>query len=389
MWLSGSRIPRIPGYVSVGSRRYAEWHNLAYQATTDEISEAGTNEQITEPMVERPEYVTPTAILPRPGTPPSIECTSDQGKIDPANSNNLRTKVEADIGDPTMDEEICIKEGGRLFAEDVEDQMAVLPEVTEDLQIGDTNINTQEEIERLVQIIWKRKHLLIGKGNALPPAAKGNGIDIRLCIDYRLVNSLTRLMVYPMPLINDLLDDLDKVLRYCSLDMASGFWVVPKTDRTRSISAFITPFGLFEWNRMPFGLKNAPQIYQRLLDNALYGFVKVTQDQDRSERKDVFETGEPDLERNESVLGRRSYIDDILVTGRSWDALCEKVEKLLDACDEWNLSISVTKSFWGRQKVDYLGHRVSAEGLETHPKDLSALQELPFPTNLRCNHSWE
>ncbi|POM75367.1 Reverse transcriptase [Phytophthora palmivora] len=56
--------------------------------------------------------------------------------------------------------------------------------------------------------------------------------------------------------------------------MASGFWVVPMTDRARSISAFITPFGLFEWNRMPFGLKNAPQIYQRLLDNALYGFVK-------------------------------------------------------------------------------------------------------------------
>ncbi|POM71072.1 LOW QUALITY PROTEIN: Reverse transcriptase [Phytophthora palmivora] len=195
-------------------------------------------------------------------------------------------------------------------------------------------------------------------------------------------------MVYPMPLINDLLDDLDKILSYCSLDMASGFWVVPMTDRARSISAFITPFGLFEWNRMPFGLKNAPQIYQRLLDNALYGFVKVTQDQDQSDRKDVFETGEPDLERNESVLRRRSYIDDILVTERSWGALSEKVEKLLDACDEWNLSISVAKSFWGQQKVDYLEQRVSAEGLETHPTDLAALQELPLPTNLRSMQSF-
>ncbi|POM59650.1 LOW QUALITY PROTEIN: reverse transcriptase [Phytophthora palmivora] len=418
-------------------------------------------------MVERPEYVTPTVILSRPvkaihnvkiagngdASLPSSKCTSDQGKIDPANGNNLRTKVAADIGDPTMDDEvciICIKEGGGLFAEDVEDQMAVLPEVTatteevkiEYLQIGDVKINTPEEIERLMRIIWKRKHLLIGKGNALPPAANGvvcdidvgnakpvaqrcrkvaiqfreklyqlikgllsarmirhstspwaspivviiqkNGIDIRLCIDYRLVNSLTRLMVYPMPLINDLLDDLDKVLWYCSLDMASGFWVVPMTDRARSISAFITPFGQFECNQMPFGLKNAPQIYQRLLDNALYGFLKVTQDQDRPDRKDVFETGEPDLERNESVLGRRSYIDDILIVGR----VMRKVEKLLDACDEWNLSISVTKSFWGRQKVDYLGHHESADGLETHPRDLSALQELPFPTNLRSMQSF-
>ncbi|KAJ8502800.1 hypothetical protein ON010_g19160 [Phytophthora cinnamomi] len=80
-----------------------------------------------------------------------------------------------------------------------------------------------------------------------------------------------------MPLINDLLEDLDKVLWYFSLDMASGFWVVTMTDRARAISPFITPFGLFEWNRMPFGLKNAPppQIYQRMLDNALYGFTRI------------------------------------------------------------------------------------------------------------------
>ncbi|POM70014.1 LOW QUALITY PROTEIN: Hypothetical protein PHPALM_13631 [Phytophthora palmivora] len=192
MWLSGDRIPRIPGYVSVGSRRYAEWQNLAYQATTDETSEADINEQITEPAVERPEYVTPTVILPRPVKAiqnveiagdedvslPLSKCTSDQGKIDLVKSSDLHTKIKANIRDPTM---VCIKEGGTLFAEDVEDQMAVLPEVTttteevkiEDLQIGNTQINTQEEIEQLEQIIWKRKHLLIGKGNALPPAAKG------------------------------------------------------------------------------------------------------------------------------------------------------------------------------------------------------------------------
>ncbi|KAG6591054.1 reverse transcriptase [Phytophthora cinnamomi] len=243
--------------------------------------------------------------------------------------------------DPVEDEQVCIHESGDLHAEDVEAEMAVLPEVTvgtadvkiEDIQVGDPEINAPEEIEHLRGLIWKRRHLLIGKGNALPPAARGvvcdidvgdarpiaqrvrkvapqfreklsdlikgllgaqiikasispwaspivviikkNGVDIRLCIDYRLVNSLTRLMVYPMPLINDLLEDLDKVLWYCSLDMASGFWVVTMTDRARAISAFITPFGLFEWNRMPFGLKNAPQIYQRMLDNALYGFTRI------------------------------------------------------------------------------------------------------------------
>ena len=78
-----------------------------------------------------------------------------------------------------------------------------------------------------------------------------------------------------MPVISELLQDMDKALWYCSLDMASGFWVVEMTERARIISAFVTPSGLFEWLRMPFRLKNAPQIYQRLIDNAIYGYMKI------------------------------------------------------------------------------------------------------------------
>ena len=78
-----------------------------------------------------------------------------------------------------------------------------------------------------------------------------------LWIEYKRVNQLTRLMVYPMSLISDLLQDMDKALWYCSLDMTSGFWVVEMTARAREILVFITPSYLFEWLRMPFGLKNA------------------------------------------------------------------------------------------------------------------------------------
>ena len=310
---------------------------------------------------------------------------------------------------------MCIHEGGDQYIEGIEKQMAVFPEVSpnmpevtmEDLQVGDPEVNTPEQIDQLKKIIWKRRHLLMGKGNALPPAAFGavcdidvgnarpiaqrcrkvapqyreklsdlikgllstkiirpstpqwaspivivikkNGVDIRLCIDYRMVNRLTKLKVYPMPLINDLLEDLDKVLWFCSLDMASGFWVVSMTDRAREISAFVTLFGLFEWNRMPFRLKNAPQIYPRLIDNALYGYFQISADREATDLHDVFTEGDQDQRR--SVLGRRSYIDDILVTATSWDMLCDKVERLLDTCERWNLSISVVKSFWGQPKV--------------------------------------
>ena len=140
-------------------------------------------------------------------------------------------------------------------------------------------------------------------------------------------------MVYRMPLINELLEDLDGALWYCSLDMASGFWVVGMTERARLISAFVTPLGLFEWLRMPFGLKKAPQIYQRLLDNALYGFLRIPQETKSDEPEDLFVIGEPDVKSGQSILGRRSYIDDILVPAESWDSLCKKVERLLEVCD--------------------------------------------------------
>ncbi|GMG17783.1 unnamed protein product [Phytophthora fragariaefolia] len=101
-----------------------------------------------------------------------------------------------------------------------------------------------------------------------------NGLDIRLCIAYKLVNAVTLIMEYAMPLVDGLLTDLEAYLWFCSLDAASGFWAIMMTMRARKISAFVFPLGHFEWLRRPFGLKNAPMIYQRMIDNALWGFVQ-------------------------------------------------------------------------------------------------------------------
>ena len=143
---------------------------------------------------------------------------------------------------------------------------------------------------------------------------KKNGEYVRLCIDYRRVNQLNRLMVYPMPLISELLQDVDKSMWYCSPDMASGFWVVEMTERVRAISAFITPSGLFEWIRMPFGLKLAPQNYQRLIDNALYEYLKIgARSKSITARSpkliDVFTDGEPDTHPN-----HRCWVEDPILS---------------------------------------------------------------------------
>ncbi|GMF56461.1 unnamed protein product [Phytophthora fragariaefolia] len=89
-----------------------------------------------------------------------------------------------------------------------------------------------------------------------------------------MVNSVTAILEYAMPLVDDLLTDMEQYLWYCSLDAASGFWAVKMAQRARKISAFVCALGHFEWLRMPFGLKHAPMIYQRMIDNALWEFVQ-------------------------------------------------------------------------------------------------------------------
>ncbi|GMF73237.1 unnamed protein product [Phytophthora fragariaefolia] len=68
---------------------------------------------------------------------------------------------------------------------------------------------------------------------------KKNGVDIRLCIDYKMINAITVLIEYAMPLVDDLLTELESYLWFCSLDAASGFWAVMMTQRAREISAFV------------------------------------------------------------------------------------------------------------------------------------------------------
>ncbi|KAJ8523811.1 hypothetical protein ON010_g17307 [Phytophthora cinnamomi] len=118
---------------------------------------------------------------------------------------------------------------------------------------------------------------------------KKNGVDIRMCIDYRVVNGFIQLSNYPLPLIDDLLIGFESAMWFMSLDMASGFWAIRMTERAKLISAFICPFGHFQWVRMPFGLKNAPLVYQAVINNCLWGFVRMSPEEELEVDQDVLD----------------------------------------------------------------------------------------------------
>ncbi|POM81330.1 Hypothetical protein PHPALM_714 [Phytophthora palmivora] len=229
IWLNGDHVPRQPGFISVGSRRYNERQNLAYEASTDKPEKEEHVDLPTRPMVERPTYDPPTKIMARRTEQPEVAAarvkTPKEEPMQPwpvvedrlanemdvprmmargpehsrsglnvaqATSNEMPAKADGSpkLGIPETRaqeaDQVCYHEGGDPLAEDFEDHMAVVPEVIatteevtlDDIQVGDPDVNSPEEIERLHHIIWKKAHLLIGKGNALPPAALGAICDI-------------------------------------------------------------------------------------------------------------------------------------------------------------------------------------------------------------------
>ncbi len=328
--------------------------------------------------------------------------------------------------------------------------------------------NTSAEIAQIRAILDKHRSAFISSGNALPPPARGvvcdievepgtkpiaqrprripahqleqvaellkklletgiieyshskwaspivivmkkNGKDIRLCIDYRCVNQLINLMAYPLPLIDELLDNFGEIMWFLSLDMASGFWAILMTNRAKEISAFICPLGHFQWVRMPFGLKNAPLIYQQVIDNCLWGFVRLPAEleadvepavmagvglpaiaksvepasRDVPVTKTVFQLNIPAPACMGPVLGRSSYIDDIAYGSPTWTQLCEVLDKLMYRLRYWNISVSLPKSAFGKSAIDYLSHEINRRGIKAQPKILKGIEKLQFPTSLK------
>ncbi len=93
----------------------------------------------------------------------------------------------------------------------------------------------------------------------------------RFCVDYREVNSVTKKDKFPLPRVDDLLDQLGETKYFSSLDLASGYWQIKVHPDSRSKTAFVTHQGLYEFSVMPFGLTNAPSVFQRLMQRVLLG----------------------------------------------------------------------------------------------------------------------
>ena len=178
--------------------------------------------------------------------------------------------------------------------------------------------------------------------------------SLRICVDYRQLNKKTVKDAFPLPRIDESLEALSGSVYFSSLDLAHGYHQVVLDVDSRQKSAFRVPFGLFEYNRMPFGLVNAPSTFQRVMERCL-----------------------GDMNLTELLI----YLDDILLYSPSLDVHLETLDKVLTRLGEFGLKIKGKKCSLFQSEVTYLGHVVSAEGISVDKDKVQKVLDWPVPIN--------
>lgn len=191
-------------------------------------------------------------------------------------------------------------------------------------------------------------------------ARKKNG-NVRMCVDYRTLNSRTVPDQYTTPRVDDALDCLTGSEWFTVLDLRSGYYQIAVAEEDKEKTAFICPLGFYQFERMPQGVSGAPATFQRLME-------KVVGDM--------------------NLLQVLVYLDDLIIFGKTLEEHEERLLKVLDRLEEAGLKVSLDKCQFCQPRVKYVGHIVSAEGIATDPAKVEAVTDWPQPHDIRSLRSF-
>ena len=185
------------------------------------------------------------------------------------------------------------------------------------------------------------------------PVIKRDG-TVRICGDYKLtVNKAAKLEVYPLPRIEDLLASLAGGKTFTKLDLSHAYLQVQLDEESQKYVTMNTHRGLFQYQRLPFGVASAPAIFQRLMESLLQGLPGVC-----------------------------IYLDDILVTGTSDEEHLHNLSRVLQRLETAGMKLKKEKCAFLLPRVDYLGHGITSNGLEPAASKVAAIVDAPAPRNL-------
>ncbi|KAL0902831.1 hypothetical protein ABMA27_000613 [Loxostege sticticalis] len=177
--------------------------------------------------------------------------------------------------------------------------------------------------------------------------------DQRLCVDYQALNAKTVKEHYPLPRIEDQIDQLGGYEYFITLDLASGYYQIPIAQSSQDKTAFVTPDGQYQFTRMPFGLANAPSVFQKTINKML---------------KDV---------KNEAL----AFMDDIIIPADSIQQGMERLKIVLGLIKAAGLTLKLSKCNFFSKVIDYLGFEVSKKGVRPGTKKTEAVENFKCPSN--------
>nr|XP_054591237.1 uncharacterized protein LOC129155100 isoform X2 [Nothobranchius furzeri] len=174
---------------------------------------------------------------------------------------------------------------------------------------------------------------------------------ICFCIDFRYLNSVSKFDAYPTLRIDDVINRLGKSMFLSTLDLCKGYWQVPLSQESREFTAFRTPWGLFQFAVLPFGLHGAPATFQRLMDEVLRGCEDYA----------------------------CAYLDDIVIFSRSWEDHMKHLQSILSRLRDAGLTVNPSKCVLARREVEYLGFRVGDGVVKPLVAKVQALESCQTP----------
>ena len=178
---------------------------------------------------------------------------------------------------------------------------------------------------------------------------------VRFISDFRQLNLRIRRKPFPIPKIQDLLMKLEGFKYATSLDLNMGYYHIELTPNSKALCTIVLPWGKYEYQRLPMGLCNSPDIFQEKMSSLV-----------------------ADLEYC------RAYIDDLLIlTAGSWDQHLAHLDTVFQRLQQAGLKINAKKSFFGKAELEYLGYWITRKGIQPLPKKVDAIQHLAPPTTVR------
>ncbi|CAC5392995.1 unnamed protein product [Mytilus coruscus] len=178
--------------------------------------------------------------------------------------------------------------------------------------------------------------------------------ELRFCVDYRAVLNISRPKFFPLPRLEDVFDAIGQAdaTIFSTLDLLSGYWQCGLDPETAHKAAFVTPSGVYQWKRLPFGLASAPSSFQHLLTQVL---------------------------RNLNYKIALVYVDDILIFSKSFEEHLKHLQLVFDRLISAGLTLKPSKCLFARPEVIYLGHKISKKGVQADISKVEAVESFPVP----------